>query len=119
MRCLDRDRRRVLLGRFAGIAPVEDAQGRYTGRNAPAYAEPVELWPTMAPARGEAQGDYFGQRLDYDLTLTVDDPKLAVREADVLWVDADPDGPHDHVVRRVARTPGFTVIAAKRVEVAR
>lgn len=154
MRCLDRDRRKVLIGRFAGTVPVTDGEGRFTGRNAPAYETPVAFWPTVTPVRGSAEDDYFGQRLEYDLTITVDDPAFRVHEADILWVD-EPDGepggvtfvanrdgldggtfdwdggdvadgggfpeadvePHDYVVMRVARTSGFTVMAARRVVV--
>ena len=155
MRCLERDKRRVLIGRFVGLSRVVDDQGRFTGRNEPGYAKPVEFWPTVSPVRGEAEGDYFGQRVDYDLTLTVDDPAFEVKEADILWVDEldgepggvrfvegrdglggstfedwdsddDADGgsfpdaegePNNYIVRRVARTGSFTVIAAKKVDV--
>ena len=154
MRNLERDRRRVLIGRFLGMYKGVDAQGRLTGHNEPVYDPPAEFWPTVGPVRGEAQGDYFGQRVDYDLTLTVDDPAFEVKEADILWVD-EPDGepggvrfvegrdgldggtfedwdsddadggsfpdaegePNDYIVRRVARTGSFTVIAAKKVDV--
>ena len=126
MRCLDRDRQCVYVGRFVETRPVEQ-DGKLTGRNRPIYEDPAEFWPTASVVRGEAQGDYFGQRVDYDLTLTIDDPVFSVKEADVLWVDADPGdaagedypAPHDYIVRRVARKGDFTVIAAKKVDVAR
>lgn len=115
MRNLDRDRQRVVLGHFAGLVLEEDAQGRLTGRNVPTY-RCVELWPSVSPIRGEAYGTYFGSDVDFDLTLTVDDPALEAAEADVLWVYKPEEGPHDYTVRRVARKGGFTVIAAKHVE---
>lgn len=124
MRSLDRDRRRCLLGRFSGLRRVENAQGQLTGRNEPSYAAPVEFWPTVAPARGEASGDVFGQRLDYDVALTVDDPRFAISEADILWVPC-PDrwecggdaGKHTHAIARIARTPNQTIVAARKVDV--
>lgn len=126
MRCLDRDRRRVLIARYEGTRPVQDEQGRYTGRNEVARTAPAEFWPTVTPVRGRAEDDYFGQKVEYDLTLTIDDPAFEARESDQLWVDADPGeegaegypSPHDYVVTKVARTGGFTVIAARRVDVA-
>jgi len=126
MRCLDRDRQRVFIGRFVRTVPVEK-DGKLTGRNEPVYEAPAEFWPTVSIVRGEAQGDYFGQRVDYDLSLTIDDAAFEVKEADVLWVDADPGdsedeaypAPHDYIVRRVARKGSYTVIAAKRVDVSR
>ena len=125
MRCLDRDRRRAWVARYEGTRPVTDDQGRYTGRNEVARTAPAEFWPTVTPARGRAEDDYFGQRVEYDLTLTIDDPAFAVRESDCLWVDADPGDegdegyplPHDYVVTRVARKGDFTVVAARRVDV--
>ena len=126
MRCLDRDRRRVLIGRFDGTQPVTDSQGRYTGRNEVVREAPAEFWPTVTPVRGRAEDDYFGQKVEYDLTLTIDDPAFSARESDTLWVDADPGdpegagypAPHDYVVTKVARKGDFTVIAARRVDVA-
>ena len=125
MRCLDRDRRRVLIGRFVGTRPVTDDAGRYTGRNEVEREDPAEFWPTVTPARGRAEDDYFGQRVEYDLALTIDDPAFAARESDTLWVEADPGeegdegypAPHDYVVTRVARKGDFTVLAARRVDV--
>lgn len=87
MRSLDRDRRRCLVARFKGLERTEDGQGRLTGRNEPVYAYPEEFWPTVTPARGDAIGDVFGQRIEYDVALTVDDPLFVVSEADALWVD--------------------------------
>lgn len=95
MRNLDRDRQRCYIARFAGMSRQEDSQGRLTGKNVPSYEPPEEFWPTVSPIKGEALGAYFGQNLDYDLTLTVDDPDFAVDEADILWVyalDGEPGG---------------------------
>jgi len=116
MRNLDRDRVRVYHARYLGTVP-EERDGLLTGRNAPSYTEPAEFWPTVTMARGEAVYDLFGQKLDYDRTLTVDDPSYGVSEADLLWIENDPSKEHDHIVMRVARKGDFTVIAARKVEV--
>lgn len=95
MRSLDRDRQKCYIARFEDLVRQEDAQGRLTGKNVPIYDEPEEFWPTVSPVKGEAYGAYFGQNLDYDITLTVDDPDFAVKEADILWVhaiDGEPEG---------------------------
>lgn len=117
MRNLDRDRQKVLIARYSGIAPEVDGDGLYTGRNVPSYSAQSEFWPTRTMARGEAVYDLFGQKLDYDVTLTIDDPSFEVAEADLLWIDDLYADMHDHIVRRVGRKGGFTVIAAKKVEV--
>jgi hypothetical protein len=125
MRNLDRDRQQCHVARFVGMVREEDDRGRLTGKNVPEYEPPEAFLPTVSPIRGEAYGTYFGSDVDYDLTLTVDDPAFRVSETDLLWVYALDGGSfpetgapeHDYVVKRVARKGGFTVIAAKHVEV--
>lgn len=125
MRNLDRDRQECYVARFVGMVREEDERGRLTGKNVPEYESPEAFYPSVSPIRGEAYGTYFGSDVDYDLTLTVDDPAFRVAETDRLWVYAPVgDGSpatgtreHDYVVKRVARKGGFTVIAAKHVEV--
>ena len=156
MRNLDRDRQKCFVARFVGMVREEDDRGRLTGKNVPGYEPPEAFYPSVSPIRGEAYGTYFGSDVDYDLTLTVDDPGFRVSETDLLWVyalDGEPGGvlflenrggldggsfqpwdgqvadggsfpttetrEHDYVVKRVARKGGFTVIAAKHVEVSK
>ena len=125
MRNLERDIQRVFISRFEGMVPEEDLQGRLTGKNIVQMSDPEEFFPSVSMARGEAQGAYFGVNLDYDRVLTYDDPDFEVKEADVLWIDADPGdekdegypAPHDHIIKKVSHKGDFTVIAAKHVEV--
>lgn len=117
MRCLDRDRRSVHIARFVETAPIKDEQGRFTGRNEVVRSEPDEFLATVSADRGNAQNDYFGQKVDYDRTLTVDDPDFKVGESDVLWIENKTSQPHDYVVTRVAKQGDYTIIAAKKVDV--
>ena len=117
MRNLDRDRKGVLIARYLGIAPEVDSDGLFTGRNVPSFSQPEMFAPTVATATGEARNDIFGQKLEYDRTLTIDDPGFEVAEADRLWIDAPAGDKHDHVVKKVARTGSYTVIAASKVVV--
>lgn len=123
MRNLDRDRTPVWVCRYKGIEAVEDEHGRLTGRNRVAYEDPCKFYPTASAARGDAVGSAFGMQLDYDRTLTIDDRDFRISEADVLYIDNAPgdDGsvPYDHIVKKVARTANFCVVAVKRVEVSK
>lgn len=120
MRCLDRDRRPVFIARYRGMQDGVDEQGRLTGRPQITYDLPEKFWPTASAVRGDASGDIFGQALNYDRVLTVDNPAFPINEADILWIDADvEDDEHDYKVVRVARTGSYTVIAVSRVEVSR
>lgn len=128
MRCLDRDRRWVLVSLYEGKEPEVDAEGRITGRHVVKRSEPFAVLASVSAAKGTAQDSVFGQALDYDRTVIVDDPGIDVAETSVLWVDcvdgrsAEPpeaseaDGGYDYVVKRVARTPSYTAMAVKRVE---
>lgn len=124
MRNLQRDTQKVYIARYESMERAVDESGRLTGKNTVKRSEPVAFWPTVTMATGEAKGAYFGVDLDYDRVLTYDNPSFAVSESDVLWIDANVGdvvnpNPHDHVVKRVSRKGGYTVIAAKRVEVAK
>ena len=145
MRCLDRDRREVLVSFYESKEPVLDNEGRLTGRFETVRSEQIPILATVSAVKGEAAGSVFGQDLDYDRTLTIDDPTLPIDESSVFWVDvygtAEIDGgtfddwfengsadggsfaargtcdkPYDYVVRRVSRTPSYLVVALKYVE---
>ena len=119
MRNLDRDRQAVYIARYEGLEPVRDDKGRLTGKHEAKRSEPVKFYPTVSASRGKAEGALFGQSLDYDRTLTIDDRDFEVNEADVLWVDQTPDNdtPYDYTIKRVARKGSYCVLAIKHVEV--
>lgn len=99
MRCLDRDRREVLVSFYESKEPVLDGEGRLTGRFETVRSEQVPILATVSAVKGEAAGSVFGQDLDYDRTLTIDDPTLPIDESSVFWVDVyDPTGrgPYGH-----------------------
>lgn len=126
MRCLDRDRREVLVSYYESKKPVVDAEGRLTGRFETVRSGQTPILATVSAVKGDAAGSVFGQDLDYDRTLTVDDPTLPIDESTVFWIDvykpAGPgasgscDKPYDYAVRRVSRTTSYLVVALKYVE---
>jgi len=164
MRCLDRDRQWVLISRCEGAKEVLDAQGRHTGRYEPIRSRQIPMLVTVSGAKGSAETTVFGQSLDYDRSVLIDDPLFDVDESTVLWVDGDigaalvdggffdsfpvyetgsdadggtfdeegdevdggdlsypvfSDTPFDHVVKKVARSSNYTLLAVKHVEVSR
>ena len=126
MRCLDRDRRWILVSLYESKKPEVDSFGRYTGRNVVERSEPVGVLCSVSAARGSAQDDIFGTDVAYDRAVIVDDPDFEIDEVAVLWIDdvdgsgaeaPDPgDAPYDYTVERVARTPAYTAVAARRVQ---
>lgn len=119
MRCLDRDRRRIIARSYLGMENPVDDEGRLTGEPRLARGEAVELLPTMSADKGSVETDVFGQSLDYDRVLIFDDPEVDIDESTALWIDADEKAPHDYAVKRVAKTCSYTAVAVKRVEVRR
>lgn len=125
MRTLDRDRREILVSLFERKVPVTDDQGRLTGRHRVERAPQTPVLASVSAAKGYAQDAVFGQSLDYDRTVIVDDPGFDISESAVLWIDSWGSSPHelpfdepwDYVVKKVARTPSYTAVAVKRVEV--
>lgn len=136
MRTLDRDRRWILVARFEGIEAAIDDEGRYTGQNMPKRSPQAPLLASVSAAKGTAENSQFGQSLDYDRTVIIEDPDYPIDEAAVLWIDSCVYGtllekgffdgiesdeyvgePHDYLVKKVARTANYTVLAVKHVEV--
>ena len=115
MRNLDRDRKRVFVARLGGMEMGYDEDGLPTGETVQTYSEPEPFYPTISMTRGNAVDDMFGNMLEYDRTLTVDDPDFEVSESDILWIDAQPSGDPDYSIKAVRRSGSYTVIAVKKV----
>ena len=87
MRCLARQKRPVLVSRYLGKHQVTDDEGRLTGRYEVEYSHQVPVMASVSSAKGSVSEDVFGQSLDYDKTLLIDDPRFPIEESSVLWVD--------------------------------
>lgn len=118
MRLLDRDRRSVRYALWEGMAEEIDAEGRRTGNHVPSYGEPVEALASVSADRGTVESDSFGTDVDYDCTVTFDDPSLPIDDQTVFWIGRE-SGPWSHKVAAApARTPNLLKVAVKRREVA-
>ena len=109
--------------------------GNQTGTYAK-YGNPVKAYGVISPARGVAETRQFGDELNYDRVISVEDRDTPINEYAVLWIDREPEvnlwgelrvnangdyvTPWDYIVRRVGRglpTFGSAVIAISRVDV--
>lgn len=132
MRQLQRERRTVWAGLYAGDECETDEEGRYTGEHAETRRL-VELHPTVSPASGALEAYGFGAGGDFDRTLVVDRTGTGIDETTVLWIDSKPeveaDGslkldesgnptvPWDYVVARpVAESLNYTNVAVRRAD---
>lgn len=115
MRNLDRDRKECYISRLSGSVQEFDEDGLPTGETVQVYGEPVEFLPTVSMTRGDVTSDLFGQALEYDRTITIDDPEFEVSESDIIWVDRTTDDDADYGIKAIRRSDSYTVIAIKKV----
>lgn len=100
------------------------------------YGNPVKAYGNISPARGSVEHRHFGDDLNYDKVIVVEDRDTPINEYAVLWIDSQPSldangaltvnasgeyaTPPDYIVRRVGRgLPNFgsAEIAVSRVSV--
>jgi len=122
MRCLLRNKRPFWYAQPSGKTDVMD--GDYlTGDKKIVYSEPVKVMGNISPARGSVYVDLFGNDINYEKVIVIDDPDTPIAEETVLCVDSEPryngDGDliYDYIVRRVARSLNSASIAIARVNV--
>lgn len=89
MRCLERDKRWVLVSLFEESEQVRDEEGRLTGQHKAVRSRQIPVLASVSAAKGSVENAGFGQNLDYDRTVIIDDPKFEISEAAVLWMDVD------------------------------
>lgn len=104
----------------------EKEDGLYTGEKLPIYNEAVTIYGNISPAKGEAQTEQFGNSLDYEKVIVIDDINTPIDENTVLFIDKDIEykegSPYeyeplyDYVVKKVARSLNSVSIAIAKVE---
>lgn len=123
MRCMERNKTPFYYCGYEGEKAVLDADGYDTGEVQVVYSTPVQLWANISPATGNTSVEQFGNSLQYDKVIVLDNPDCPIDEHTVLFVDAEPafdtDGTplFDYVVKKVARSLNSVSIAIGRVEV--
>lgn len=108
---------------YRGEQPVRDDEGNETGEKQILYSSPVSLSANISPATGNTSVEQFGNSVQYDKVIVLDDTDCPIDENTVLFIDRDPkfdaDGNplFDYIVRRVARSLNSISIAISRAEV--
>lgn len=99
--------------------PIIDEYGNETGEFSPIYSRPVQYFGNISPAKGETKSQQFGDSLEYDRIIVMDNPQVKIDEYSRLWVDVSPANgkPNDYIVKAVARSLNSVSIAIKRVTV--
>lgn len=120
MRCLARDKTTVWASLYEESIEEIDADGKRTGNHVTRRCDPIEIDASVSAARGSVYEDGFGQSVNYDRSVLIDDMDVPVSESTVFWIDADPAiDEWDYKVSAIARTPNVVKVAVKRREVSK
>lgn len=115
MRGLNRNKQTLYYALYEGMTEIVDSNGNRTGEYTPSYSLPVKVKMNIAPAQGNADWDPFGISTPYTrVAMTCE--KLPISETSIVWVDKDPNEPHNYVVTAIARSLNNTAYALYEVK---
>lgn len=123
MKCLMRNKRTLHYCLYSGEEYLPDGEGNNTGEKVIRYSAPVELRANISPATGNTSVEQFGNSVQYDKVIVLDDVSCPIDEHSVLFVDKEPafdekQNPlFDYVVKKVAASINSVSIAIAKVEV--
>ena len=125
MRALDRNKILIHYANYRDKKPIKDEYGNLTGEYEISYGNPVAVKANVSAARGESTTRQFGDDVNYDRVIVLDDPKFPVKESSIFWLDTPPeikeDGStkttHDYIVKQVAISLNSVSIAVSKVNV--
>lgn len=123
MKCLERNKSAFYYCLYEGEERAIDDEDNETGEIQVTYADPVPLRANISPAVGNTSVEQFGNSLQYDKVIVLDDVSCPIDEHSVLFVDKlptfDADGAplFDYIVKKVARSLNSVSIAIAKVEV--
>lgn len=113
----ERNKRTFYYALYNGQTEVEDEWGNATATYDVSYTEPVEMRGNISPSKGKASTEMFGEDLNYNKTILIDDMECPIDEHSVLWIDNTPDKPFDYIVVGVAKSLNTIAYAIKKVDV--
>ncbi len=118
MKCLERNKQVIFYASYIGRVEIIDEYGNSTGQYRNTYSAPTALKANVSPARGQSSTREFGDTVDYDKVIVLDDPTDPINENSILWIDnLDTAQEHDYIVKQVGISLNNTSIAVKRVSV--
>ena len=125
MKALARNKVLIHYANYRDKKPIQDEYGNLTGEYEVSYENPIAVKANVSAARGEATTRQFGDDVNYDRVILIDDPKFPIKESSILWIDTPPkiqeDGstkdPHDYIVKQVATSLNSVSIAVSKVNV--
>lgn len=122
MRTLERNKTSFYYALYLGKEENIDADGNATGTYTILYSNPVECRGNISASSGSVQVEQFGNDLQYDKVVVLDDVNVPIDENSVLWVDKDVEHDKygnpvfDYVVKKVARSLNSVSFAISKVK---
>lgn len=124
MRTLERNKLTFYYATYVGKTELIDKDGNHTAEHIPEYSAWKPCKANISPAKGNSVAELFGNDVNYDRVIVMDDPNFEIDENTVLAIDIAPnerkqttDVPiFDYVVTRVARSINFVSYAVAKVK---
>lgn len=135
MKALKRNKRPFWYAVYTGVEDVIDSQGRFTGEKRISYDAPQKAYGNISASSGSTINRAtanvvqrpYGETVDYDRVIVMDDLDLVINEASVVWIDPpeepelNKDGtfnvPYEYIVTRIARTLNVLSLTLREVTV--
>ena len=133
MRCLVRNKQVFWYANYLRKEPVEDDYGNKTGEYEIIRTNPLRARGNISAAKGDAFAEPFGEEIEYNRILQMEQTQFPINEYSVIWVGITPalnkDGslklgtngrpvtPWNYEVRSVARSVNGVRFALKEVAV--
>ena len=117
MKTLVRNRKKFYYALYGEKIELLDNKGFKTGEWEIGYSYPKSMKANISPATGNSNTEQFGNLEAYDKVIVTHDMSCPINEDSILWVDSlNTDGPHDYVVKRVAKSLNLISIAIAKVK---
>jgi hypothetical protein len=122
VRTLERNKTSFYYALYLGKEENIDADGNATGTYTILYSNPVECRGNISASSGSVQVEQFGNDLQYDKVVVLDDVNVPIDENSVLWVDKEVEHDKygnpmfDYVVKKVARSLNSVSFAISKVK---
>lgn len=125
MRCMERNKQLFYYATFNQTTPHVDEYGNETGEFDITFNKPIPFRANISPAKGETETQVFGNHVDYDKMIVIEQPFPPITEETVLWIDQLPEldsegkatKTHDYIVKKKAESLNSLSLAISKVNV--
>lgn len=114
MRSLVRNHRELYYANVVGTEPILDDYGNDTLEEEKVYGDPILLRANVSGNAGQEAVEVFGAQTEYSRTISLVGSCPLV-EGSKVWFGADPAGPNNYIVVRVADSKNAFLVLMREV----